>query len=221
MTKAKIICIPGLAADHRLFVEQSEYFNEDLHCLALNRPDGETLTQYATQLGESLSDENNILVGVSFGAQLALEIARSYPEKVKKVFVISSHPHSDIYTATFTLQTKVLQLLPNWFVKSFFILSSPVFALLDGLSLKHTKKIIAMAVSCDMDFFRWAVNACTKWSFTAEDLKSLQDKVVRIHGEKDWVIPVEGKVDHLITGGTHLIVYKNADQINTIINTHP
>src|SRR5262245_13331336 len=83
-----IYCLSGLGADEHLF-QKLTWPEADIHFLHWIKPnDQESIVGYAKRLGEQITDRDAVLVGVSFGGIMCLEIARQL--SIKKVILISS-----------------------------------------------------------------------------------------------------------------------------------
>ena len=86
--KPTIYIISGLGADKRMFQNFSFEGFEVVHIDWILPLDNETLQNYALRISENISDENSILIGLSFGGILSVEISKI--KKFKKVFLLSS-----------------------------------------------------------------------------------------------------------------------------------
>jgi len=91
MEKKHIYLVPGLAASSKIF----EYLNFpkekfELHFLEWLLPLTETepIEEYAKRMAEFVTEENSILIGVSFGGIMVQEMSKHL--KVQKIILISS-----------------------------------------------------------------------------------------------------------------------------------
>src|SRR6476661_9023939 len=83
-----IYCISGLGADERVF-EQMQVSNCKLINLPFLKPvKNESLASYAGRMFNLINDTEPILLGVSFGGMLAIEMAKQFP--VKTIILISA-----------------------------------------------------------------------------------------------------------------------------------
>ncbi|MGK0157256.1 MAG: pimeloyl-ACP methyl ester carboxylesterase [Neolewinella sp.] len=206
--------LPGLGADARLF--------EDLrpHAPAFVTPDWqaplprESLRDYAARwaptLRSELGDGPLVLGGMSFGGQLALELARHLQPNA--LVLLSSHPDASELTPSFRRQVRMLSVLPDallrWGMRR---LAMPAIARREHLSKEQRERLVAMARDTDLAFFRWASVATTSWSW--QPGAALPCPLQRLHGEHDRIIPLgrrEG-VDLLDAG--HLIPMTHAEQV--------
>ncbi|HNC31654.1 MAG TPA: alpha/beta hydrolase, partial [Cyclobacteriaceae bacterium] len=84
----EVYLIPGLGADRRVF----QYLNLAEHSIShiswIEPLPNESIEQYAGRLTEQIKSPDPILVGVSFGGMIAVEIAKQI--KTNKIILISS-----------------------------------------------------------------------------------------------------------------------------------
>jgi pimeloyl-ACP methyl ester carboxylesterase len=83
-----IYCISGLGADERAF---SKLKIKDFKLKVINwlMPEpNETIEHYATRMRATITEENPVLMGLSFGGMICTEIAKQIP--VEKIIIISS-----------------------------------------------------------------------------------------------------------------------------------
>ena len=87
--KTRLVFIPGLGADSRLFYSQQSVFKDSISPPWLTPQKNEMLPQYARRWAKQLKLKNGcVLVGVSFGGMVALEMARWV--KPKAVLLVGS-----------------------------------------------------------------------------------------------------------------------------------
>ena len=85
-----IYCISGLGADEKAFAKIKVPGYALQHLLWLTPEKDEALEAYAKRMAKQIPDANPILMGLSFGGMLCIEIAKLIP--VEKVILISSIP---------------------------------------------------------------------------------------------------------------------------------
>ncbi|MCH5600901.1 alpha/beta hydrolase [Niabella ginsengisoli] len=84
----RIYCIPGFGADEKIF-DNLKIENSELVFINWLKPlPRETYQAYVARMAEKITDENPIIIGVSFGGMVALEIDKNRP--VKQIILISS-----------------------------------------------------------------------------------------------------------------------------------
>src|SRR5690349_17938311 len=83
-----IYCISGLAADERAF-SCLKFEGYKVVCLPWLTPlPNESIRAYATRMSKAITTEDPILIGLSFGGMMAIEISKLIA--VEKVILISS-----------------------------------------------------------------------------------------------------------------------------------
>lgn len=222
----EILFLPGLGADERLFVEQKKAFSKAVFPKWLAPQKNESLAEYAKRWSKKFSSKPKIIVGISFGSQVAIELAHHLD--VKKIIAISGFSSSEQVSNRFRRQVRWGLRLPNFmirFVARKFLVSA--FAKTENLNFEQCEILKKMADDIDLDFFRWASKAAADWK--TNQLPSCQ--IIEIHGEYDLVIPLRDKqkapqerlchlnasVDHLIPKAGHLIQMTNSEIVNRIL----
>jgi pimeloyl-ACP methyl ester carboxylesterase len=203
--------IPGLAADKRVFrhIRLPEGF--EAHYLDWIRPENnETLRDYAHRMAEQIdAREPFILIGLSFGGMLAVEIAKKIPPK--QLVLIATVPHHThiphYYKKAFNWGVHRLAspgVIKNFvYFKRFFTSESPE----DKLIIRQ------MARDMDHSFIRWAVDAIMKWDAGEELLDC-----VHIHGTHDEIFPHRyTKPSVSIPKAGHLMIFNRSSDINAVL----
>jgi pimeloyl-ACP methyl ester carboxylesterase len=209
----KAYFIPGLAADKRVFrhIRLPEGFES--HYLEWIRPEeSETLRDYALRMADQIdSSEPYVLLGLSFGGMLAVEIAKKIPPK--QLVLIATVPHHShlpfYYRKAFNLGVHRLAspgVIKNFvYFKRFFTSESPE----DKLIIKQ------MARDMDHSFIRWAVDAIMQWDAGDEPVE-----YVHIHGTHDEIFPHRyTKPSVSIPKAGHLMIFDRAPDINSVLHS--
>jgi pimeloyl-ACP methyl ester carboxylesterase len=209
----KAYFIPGLAADKRVFrhIRLPEGF--EAHYLDWIRPENsETLREYAMRMAEQIEGgEPFILIGLSFGGMLAVEIAKKLPPK--QLILIATVPHHThipyYYKKAFNPGMHKLAspgVIKNFvYFKRFFTSESPE----DKLIIKQ------MARDMDHSFIRWAVDAIMKWDAGEESVEC-----IHIHGTHDEIFPHRyTKPSVSIPRAGHLMIFNRASDINAVLHS--
>src|SRR5690349_17775993 len=83
-----IYCISGFAADERVFVHLNVGENI-MHFIPWKIPQkDESITSYAHRMRQDIEHVNPVLVGLSFGGMISIEIAKEI--EVEKIILLSS-----------------------------------------------------------------------------------------------------------------------------------
>ncbi len=83
----KLFCIPGFGVDDKIF-GNLKLNAEPVFINWLNPLGHESISNYATRMATAIDEDHPILLGISFGGMIALEIAKQRP--VKQIILISS-----------------------------------------------------------------------------------------------------------------------------------
>ena len=172
--------------------------------------ENETLQNYALRISENIKDENAILIGLSFGGILSVEISKI--KKFKKVFLLSSAKTKfEIpFYYRFLGKLNLLRIIPSSILKRVNSLTYLVF----GAKTNAEKSLLEDIVrNTDERFLKWALHQIMNWKN-----ENYSENIVHIQGDSDLILPhVFVKYDYLIKGGTHFMTLNQSKAIETII----
>jgi pimeloyl-ACP methyl ester carboxylesterase len=206
----KIYCISGLGADEKIF-KNLELNGYELHPISWMRPHaGESIGDYARRMAEPIKEDNAILLGVSFGGMVGIEIARQRP--LKKLILVSS--------------IKSIAELPRWMKVAGKLKLNRV---LPVRSFKFTEKLDNHRLgvsneeeremaryyrqSADLVYVEWAVNQILNWKN-----EWVPANIVHIHGDCDKIFPPKKiQAHYMLKGATHMMIYNRAKEISECI----
>lgn len=206
----KIYCISGLGADESIFKHVSIRDATLVHISWPAYDAGDDMRSYAKKVSDTIPGDNPTILGLSFGGMLAVEIAKMRP--VKKAIIVSS---AKVFTEVpqfgkFVRAVVTSQIVPGFVFK---IPNSYLFKLFGAVNDDERQMLTNILKKSDGQFMRWAMKAITLWHNT-----SYPAQVVHIHGTADKIIPsATVKPDYWIEGGSHIMVYNKAAEINKII----
>ncbi|MCG3167889.1 MAG: hypothetical protein POELPBGB_03689 [Bacteroidia bacterium] len=200
----------GLGADHRVFqfLDLSGFKVSYIKWLV---PDArETMQHYAARLTEQIDAENPVLVGLSFGGMMAMEVAKHIA--AEKIVLISS--------------AKTKKEIPPYFRVAGKLKLNKIVALnaakkpnafsyrIMGAETEAEKQLMkTILTETDPAFFKWAIEKVVTWNNNV-----LHENVVHIHGEKDLLLPYRFvKADISIPNGTHLMTVQHAKEVSELI----
>jgi hypothetical protein len=205
-----IYCISGLGADEKVFTNLKMNGHELRYIPWLRPHKKERLDVYAKRMAENIKNECPVLLGVSFGGMIGIEIAKQI--SVQKLFIVSS--------------IKSASELPQWMKVAGAL---QLNKLLPVRSYKFTEKINndrlgvsnnderemvrAYRKKADPVYLNWAIDQVVNWKNNWQP-----DNLVHIHGDKDMLFPIK-KVypTHIIKEGTHMMIYNRAEEISVFI----
>ena len=208
---ARIYCISGVGADARIFKKLDIPGYEIAPVPWVPFDSRDDIRSYAKKLSDQIPEENPILLGLSFGGMLCVEIGKIRP--TKKIFLVSS--------AKSTSQLPRIGRLPN----ASFLLSLTPDAVFSNPALLNTRLIgaksdedrellLAMMKASAPGFIKWALKAIVNWHN-----KSYPTNIIQLHGTADLVIPsLNVRADYWVKGGTHVMVYNQAAEVSKIIS---
>jgi len=210
--KSKLIFFPGLGADSRLFFNQKKVFKNSIVPPWLPPQRNETLSQYSRRWSKFLKLKKGcILVGVSFGGMVALEMAKWV--KPKAVLLVGSCRTP----VSVPLILRVMGSYPGWpiIAKSL----AKTFPFGRGWFLGVEKRdqldlLMDMFLKTPNSFLRWTVNAIRGWDGVELNVAP----TYHIHGSRDRLIPCRNvKPDFVIEGGGHTIILTHPREIKEFI----
>lgn len=206
----KVYFISGLGADERAFQYLDLSFCEPVFVRWLKPHRNETITDYATRMYEQINDREAIIVGLSFGGMMAMQIASQFP--VKKVILLSSCRNR----RELPLYLRTLKLLPlHRLMRSQWLKwGNGVAYKLMGISARKDKILFtAMLKATDDAFIRWALNAIINWHVETDF-----SNIVHIHGNNDYILPCRHvKADVLVENGDHLMVLSMPGKVSELL----
>lgn len=233
-----IVLLPGLGANRRLFAPQLEAFG-DRGAVVPDWPErpgtvepGLDVDGVTASLGRDLRAAgrlhgDTVLVGFSFGAQVALSLARQAIERddacPRAIVLVSGLRRTSQLTRRFRLQVAAASLLPNaaigWAAAE--LVAKP-FARACGFDHQQTLELQRMAAELDVPQFRRLARAACRWRFEDDDERRLLEAGVRIlhlHSARDPVIPPPTAACDFeaIEEAAHLLTWTHADRVNQMM----
>lgn len=208
-----IYYISGLGADKRAFdkLDFVEEYNASYIPWLSPQQKKEDVASYAKRMAKSITGDNPIIVGLSFGGIIAMEIAKLI--EVKKVILISSCktknelPPQIKMAGSFGLDA----LVPVALVKK----SKPLVYKFLGTHTPEEKEIASDFIDqLDADYLSWSMRTISHWKNT-----EIACPVFHLHGDRDLLLQSSFlEADHVIKGGNHFMLYNKAEIINPLLN---
>lgn len=216
MADERLILIPGMGADRRLFGPQRD------GGLAFEVPDLPTpgpkddMARYARRVRDLLKlDGPCVIGGVSFGGMLAYQLGTLC--QARCVLLIASCRGRSAIPRYYRGAQWVSRLLPDVVIRRRCIASSRMLAKLESLTDPQYRLIRDMSADVPVPFLRRAGRMILNWDAPA----TLPCPVHAIHGTKDRIIPVRGvAAEEVVPDGGHLINLTHAEQVNRFITCH-
>jgi pimeloyl-ACP methyl ester carboxylesterase len=207
-----IYCISGLGADERAFsnLQIEGYQLKVIPWLVPSR--NETLPHYAKRMRAEIDTDNPILMGLSFGGMLCIEIAKQVA--VSKIIIISSIKSSlELPTWMKTVAwLKLNKILPMGSSK----LTEPFQNRMLGISTAEERSAVAISrKNANKKYVTWAVDQAINWK---NDWQHPQ--IYHIHGDNDKMFPINKiKPTYILKDAGHFMIMNRAAEVSDCINT--
>lgn len=202
--------VSGLGADERVFTSLKFQGYEPRYIHWIKPESGESIEQYAKRLTEQIHGKKPIIVGLSFGGMMAIEIAKHIPTE-KVILISSAETKYDIPP-----YYRVFKWIPLHRVLPLQLLTLAGFEVacwyFGVSSLQERKLLRAILLDTDTDFFRWAVDQALTWD------NEVQPDVFHVHGTRDRIFPIRfTEPDVRIDRGGHFMVLNKAEELIPIL----
>jgi len=203
--------IAGLGADTRIY-NNIDLDNHEVICIDWIEPDKtDTLATYSQKLVFQYHiNPGSIVIGNSLGGMLAVEIAKFVP--LQKAILISSIKTIDEAPWYFPLFRKlpVYKLIPGKLFSKLGPLIKPIFGKMNNGSGRLFSDMLEKSSPV---FLKWAMGAVLHW-----DNKTIPANIYQLAGDEDLIFPYKkSKNVILVKGGTHIMVFDRAKEINKIL----
>lgn len=205
-----IYCISGLGADERSFSNLILEGHEIVFLPWLTPLPKETITAYATRMSKSVTTENPILMGLSFGGMICIEISKLI--SVEKVILISSIKSTNELPRWLKVIAglRLNKLLP---MRSFKIIE-PIQHRVIGISTPEEKALVrSFRKNATQVYMDWAINEAIKWRNDWQP-----PSIFHIHGDADKVFPIKYITPNfIIKDGGHFMIINKAAEVNAAL----
>lgn len=212
--KIPVYLMPGMAASPLIFnhlslsprqfkVTKLEWFIPQKN---------QSFSDYAAQMCKLVTDENPVLIGVSFGGMLVQQMAEYIP--CKKVIGISTIKLSSEMPARlkWARRTKLYKIIPTSLLTNVDFLAKYAFGETITKRLDLYKQYMAVNHKTYID---WAIANVVNWQAT-----QVASNFIHIHGDKDAVFPIKRIKDCVtVKNGTHTMIIHRAKWFNEHLPT--
>jgi len=207
-----IYCISGLGADERAF-SKLQIEGYALKLIPWLMPEAnEAIAHYAARMRAGITEQNPVLMGLSFGGMLCTEIAKQI--SVDKIIIISSIKSSKElpFWMRAVAKLKLNKIVPLRSTR----LTQPIQNKMLGVQTDEERTLVAgFRRAVDLPYTNWAVNQALNWK---NDWQHPQ--TYHIHGDKDNMFPIKNiKPDHTIKNGGHFMIMNRATEVSACINS--
>jgi len=205
-----IYCISGFGADEKVF-EKVDFGENDVHFIQWKIPEKhESIESYAARMCKEISHPNPVLIGLSFGGMMAIEMAKLIT--VAKIILVSSvccRKELPFYMKV-TSALNLNRLIP---MKPYPILE-PIENYNLGVEDKEQKQLLReYRRNLNLQYSNWAIDQVVNWQN-----QRLPPNFIHIHGTKDHIFPIKYIINpkYVIKNGGHLLLMNNAEEVNEI-----
>lgn len=207
---SNIYVFSGLGSDKRAFGDM-KFEGLDVEFMEWLTPtEDETIESYAQKYSAIIKTKSPILIGLSFGGVLAIEIAKIID--VKKVVLLASIRTKNEQPKKFK---KLLNISINYLVPTRLLnRSNFVMNHMFGVKMEKDRLLLKQILEdTDVHFIKWALNEIIHWKN-----EEILPNTIHIHGEKDKIFPLKYvHPDYIIKGEGHSMTITHAKEIEKII----
>ena len=178
---AHVYIFSGLGTDERVFqfIDFSGFTVSYINWISPLK--GETIQSYARRITKQIHHDLPILIGVSFGGIMAVEVAKLIP--TEKIILISSAKTKYELPLYYQIAGALglHKLLPTRLLKHHNHFADWLF----GIKSRRDKDLLAAILhDTDKDFLQWAIDAAATWNN-----KHLHTNLIHLHGTADRILP--------------------------------
>jgi len=206
-----IYCVSGLGADERVFQKLRFEGYRPIHIKWIEPEAKESIGDYTKRLASQINAERPILIGLSFGGIIAVEIAKNIA--TEKVILISSTKNQQEVPFYFRIfrWLPIYLLLPARLILWIGQLFASWFFGLE--SLDERKLLKAILFDTDAHFVKWAIHQVVTWKN-----ELIPENIYHIHGESDRIFPYQFvHEDFSVKKGGHFMIMNHAEYISNLI----
>lgn len=211
MEPQPVYCISGLGADARVFEHLDLPGYTLIHLPWLTPERGESIGHYADRMAGSVGHSKPVLMGLSFGGVMVIEMARLLP--VRRLWLLSTVKQRSEMPGYMRfgkyLPLHKLALLANphrWM--------GPLENYNLGVEMPEELAMVADYRRCvDPVYLRWAINALINW-----EAPQPPGNTLHIHGGSDRIFPVRlARPNFVVEGAGHFMVHNRAAEVSRLL----
>lgn len=206
----KIYIFSGLGADKRAF-KHLDFSGFDATFIEWIAPAGqEPIEQYAKRITQQIHSEKPILIGLSFGGIMTVEVAKHI--NTEKIILLASAKTKDEipFYYRWSGKLKLHRLIPAQLMKQANFFSFWLF----GIETKQDKRLLEEILNDTAPkFLKWAINTIVNWKNTTQ-----HENIKHLHGDADRILPIKYvKCNVEIKGGGHFMTINKPEEIIQIL----
>lgn len=208
--KHNLYLFSGLGADERVFARLKFPRCNIRHIKWPKVANGTSKELFLSEIkAQIITKKNNVLLGVSFGALIAQDIASAV--SAETLIIVSSATEQAEIPRLYkgSLAKFVLRMMPKR------LLNKPNFLINHMFSVQTNdgrKTLGGIIQDTDPTFIRWAIAYLQQWQ--KSNLSTVKH-IYRIHGERDRIFPnVNTAPETSFVHGGYFAIYETADEVN-------
>jgi len=205
-----VYCISGLGADEHIF-DRLELPGFPFHYLSWLMPEGdEPLGTYAKRMQAGIATDQPILLGVSFGGMMAIEIARHLPSAT--VILVSSIQNR--HQLPLLIRSSVWFGLGRWSPRVNLPILSPFEDYFLGVETPDDARLVRnYRGNVDPKYLQWSIRHIAGWR---NEWKP--ERFYHLHGGRDRIFPLKMvQPTHIVKSGGHLMIYNRPEEVSRIL----
>lgn len=210
--KNSVYIFSGLGTDERVF-QKLKFENVNVTFIQWIPPKSkETLEEYVVRISKQITSENPILVGLSFGGMVAVEVSKIVETK-KLILLATAKGKNEIpFYFRFLGKIGIHKLIPGSVFKS----ANPFTFWFFGIDSHFERKLLKQILQeMDSSFLKWAIDKIVNW-----ENMTIPQNAIHIHGSKDRILPLKFvQYDIKIQGGGHFMTMNKHLELNAIIKS--
>jgi pimeloyl-ACP methyl ester carboxylesterase len=203
----QIYLLSGLGADFRV-LQDLDFSGYNATFIEWIQPlENELIEGYAKRLIEQIKTKNPIIIGLSFGGMMAVEIGKLINTE-KIILIASAKTKLEIpFYYRFAGSLGLHRLLPANLMKQPNFISNWLF----GTESRNDKVLLASILrETDSKFLKWAIDKIVNWQNVIIPLN-----LKHIHGAADRILPYKFvTADIKVVGGGHFMTTNKVDELN-------
>ena len=206
--------VPGLGADHRVFVNFRMSGYKERHLRWLKPEDKrENIEHYAERMCEKIASipGPKSVLGLSFGGMMAIEMAKHLD--FENVILVSSIKHANEMPQSFA--TFKAAGVHNWFPTGSLRYSGFIVSRLFGTENPEERQFLSkMLKKINPALVKWSMRKVVEW-----ENEWYPEDIIHVHGTRDQVFPAKYLGEHIsVRGGTHVMIANRSELVEGIIH---
>ena len=202
--------ISGMGADERAFQYLDLSFCNPVFVQWIKPLENEPITGYAARLAQQITKKEPIIVGLSFGGVVAIELSKLIPLK-KLVLLSSAKTGREI-----PFYYRALRYLPlHKLISASALRSGNQLAYrLMGIAERADKKVFTrMLQVSDAGLLKWSIHQLAHWENT-----QYPSHTHHIHGTRDLMLPIRFvQATETVQGGAHLMLMSKPEEVSALL----